>query len=140
MKMRLGFIAAVIITVAAALTFPHNPPPRFLTVKHIIDGDTLIAYPNRRVRLWGIDAPEAGTARGDLATKALAILIPPGTVLQCKRKHTDSHERDVMRCVTHTKNGQSVAIDIAQLMLDLHQACEWSHYSHGFYGSTRPCR
>ena len=53
--------------------------PETVTVKRIIDGDTLVVETPRslglRVRLWGIDAPEIGQAGGDASADALDKVI-----------------------------------------------------------------
>ncbi len=61
---------------------PPSPvrEPKACTVTKIVDGDTLDCQPLGRVRLIGMDTPEAAQKPfGTMATEALAKLVPVGT-------------------------------------------------------------
>ncbi len=67
-----------------------------------LDGDTLL-IDGRRVRLWGIDAPEMRSSWpwGAYARTALAALIGPGPVT-CRVVAKDRHHRPVAICSSVT--------------------------------------
>jgi hypothetical protein len=56
------------------------PAPAALSVTHVVDGDTLDLSNGERVRLVGIDAPEAGTCGAAEATARLGALVANKTV------------------------------------------------------------
>lgn len=100
---------------------------------HAIDGDTLRAG-NKRIRLWGIDAPElhqkcfkAGqeVACGQKAKASLIELVQSGE-MTCYSLSTDRYQREVSRC---TVNG----IDIGSQMVRNGWALDYTTYSKGFY-------
>lgn len=62
-------------TVTAAMSDSGNA-----YVKHVIDGDTVVLGDGSRVRLIGIDAPEAVEPCGPRATAALRDLVEGRTV------------------------------------------------------------
>ena len=65
-------------------------------VTRIVDGDTIDCDPFGRIRLIGMDTPEAGQEPfGDLATEALRERIPVGTVVELERdvEPTDRYDR-----------------------------------------------
>lgn len=109
--MPLGCLAALCLTGAIA-----------------IDGDTLrLDGPGKdlRLRLWGINAPEAGTPGGPEATDALARLVA-GRVLACDLKDVDRYGRPVVRCEAE---GRDIACDLVRTG----HATDWPRYSKGAY-------
>lgn len=56
---------------------PERPqkPQRTVLVVHVVDGDTLDLADGRRVRLAGIDTPEAGECGHDRASRVLSRLV-----------------------------------------------------------------
>lgn len=100
----------------------------------IIDGDTIEIH-GKRIRLWGIDAPEHDQlCRGDdslpyrcgaKAANALDQFIGPRTVA-CVPVDTDRYGRTVATC--------SVAgVDLAKWLVGHGHALDWPRYSKGKY-------
>jgi endonuclease YncB( thermonuclease family) len=97
-------------TVAAAdQTAAASAPPKVvvgtLTSAAVVDGDT-IELAGRRIRLFGIDAPETSqpcqigneaVACGLMAKNAL-IGFSSAATIRCDREDTDRYGRDVSRC------------------------------------------
>ena len=90
--------APVVIVETTSLTGTVSP-------EAVIDGDT-IRLQGKRVRLYGIDAPElsqpcqlkgADVACGSIAKNAL-IGFALGTKVRCEREDVDRYGRDVSRC------------------------------------------
>lgn len=84
----------------------------------IVDGDT-ITVEGHRVRLWGIDAPEAqqrcekmaaGYACGAEATKFLAALTSEKEV-SCRVKTVDRYQRSVAICAV---DGQDIGAEMVR--------------------------
>lgn len=113
----------------------------------VVDGDT-IAFGPRRVRLWGIDAPEmdqtcvparAGeTLPGGVQVKqdylcgvtartALVYMIEPSPV-RCEGKDIDRYGRTVAVCRRGT-------LELNREMVRLGWAIEYKRYSHGAYAA-----
>lgn len=97
----------------------------------VVDGDTLVVA-GKRVRLYGIDAPESaqmcGTmACGQAATAYLAnVLLPYGRAVVCEGKMTDRYGRTVATC--------SVSVfDLGAMMVQAGWAMEYTRYSDGRY-------
>lgn len=65
----------------------------------VVDGDTFYLL-DRRVRLWGVDAPERGQRCHREATLALHTLVKGATQrhLSCTKKATDRYGRSVEEC------------------------------------------
>lgn len=96
----------------------------------VIDGDTLRRPGAPNVRLWGIDAPELGEARGPAARDALRALVE-GRPLACDPLDVDRYGRDVARCFLPD------GTDIACAMVALGHARDWPRYSGGAYSTCR---
>lgn len=65
-------------------------------VVRVVDGDTVIVdLHNVRVRLYGMDAPEAEQDGGAAATDALRAMLRPGDVVEVSPKGGLSHGRMV---------------------------------------------
>lgn len=102
-------------TAAPASTTPAAvaPPPDTHVVQRVVDGDTLVIDTGERVRLLGIDACEASTPAGPVATDVLrnytddgpVVLVADGT-----RDHDDYGR--LLRRVT-TPSG----VDLGELMV-----------------------
>ncbi len=65
-------------------------------VTYVIDGDTFVAD-GRRIRIWGIDAPEKDEAYYQTSTLTLEGMID-GALLNCTLREKGKYRRDVMRC------------------------------------------
>lgn len=99
--------------VGAALSVGSGGAASLTGYAHVIDGDTL-SVGGMRVRLEGVDAPEAGqTCRrqngftwscGAMATAALRTLVG-GRQLNCKRKGFDRYGRTLATCFS---DGQDI--------------------------------
>ncbi|QEU08693.1 thermonuclease family protein [Paracoccus yeei] len=89
-----------------------------------IDGDTLrLDSPGKdlRLRLWGINAPEAKAPGGGGATRALTRIVADRT-LACDLKDVDRYGRPVVRCEAEGR-------DIACEMVRMGHATDWPLYS-----------
>jgi micrococcal nuclease len=81
----LAVLASPMVGLRAQTVLQGGPPapvrePQPCQVTRIVDGDTIECAPFGRVRLIGMDTPEAGQEPfGDMATEALTNLIPTGT-------------------------------------------------------------
>ncbi|MFN3960579.1 MAG: thermonuclease family protein [Parvularculaceae bacterium] len=117
--------------VAAVLPPPADEPTLHVhagAVRKVVDGNTFYLEGVRtRVRLWGVDAPEANEAGGAAATAALQSLVA-GRRLACEEMDRDRHARIVARC--RLDDGS----DLARLLLDLGLATEMTRFSGGYYG------
>lgn len=60
-----------------------------VTVKRIIDGDTIEASDGRKIRLWGFDTPENSQYGYWFAGMLLESFAPPGSALECTQKDMD---------------------------------------------------
>jgi endonuclease YncB( thermonuclease family) len=122
----LALILLVIATAAAA------------QAARVVDGDTLELVDAKRIRLWGIDAPEgAQTCQragrpwrcGDEATAALLALVN-GRELTCVERDIDQYGRIVATC---TVNGE----DIGAAMVRQGWALDFERYSNGAYAAEQ---
>lgn len=95
-----------------------------------VDGDTIRCEDGRRVRVWGIQAPERYEPAGPASTRAMGSLIT-GKTLQCERKGPDSYNRIVARCLVDGR-------DVAGEMVRQGRAVDWPRFSHGAYARVRP--
>lgn len=95
-----------------------------LEFQRVVDGDTIVAS-GRKIRLWGIDAPERGEALFEVSSKGLELFISDQS-LTCKFIELDRYQRDVMHCLVNGK-------DIGALMIKVGFAKDYSKYSGGFY-------
>ena len=98
-------------------------------VSKILDGDTFtLSGESRRIRVWGLDAPEWDQQGGSNATATLRSLIS-GKTLRCNVLDIDRYGRLVGQCVL--PDGR----DIAAEMIRSGAATEYCRYSRGFYGT-----
>jgi endonuclease YncB( thermonuclease family) len=96
-------------------------------VSGVIDGDTFrIAGLDRRIRVWGLDAPEQGRPGGSAATAALTRLIS-GQQLGCRQRDIDRYGRIVGQCFL--PDGR----DITALMIATGTAGEFCSFSGNYY-------
>ena len=98
-------------------------------VSKVLDGDTFtLSGESRRIRVWGLDAPEWNHQGGSTATSTLRSLIS-GKQLRCAVLDVDRYGRLVAQCLL--PNGR----DIAAEMIRSGTATEYCRYSSGYYGT-----
>jgi micrococcal nuclease len=98
-------------------------------VGKVLDGDTFtLRGESRRIRVWGLDAPEWDHSGGSMATSTLRNLIS-GNTLRCDFLDIDRYGRLVAQCIL--PDGR----DIAAEMIRSGVATEYCHFSRGFYGT-----
>jgi micrococcal nuclease len=98
-------------------------------VSKVIDGDTFtLSGQSRRIRIWGLDAPEWNHQGGSAATSTLRALIA-GKRLHCVIMDIDRYGRLVAQCLLPD------GLDIAEAMIRSGVATEYCRYSRGFYGT-----
>ncbi|MCL7466335.1 thermonuclease family protein [Phaeovulum sp. NW3] len=98
-------------------------------VSKILDGDTFtLSGTSRRIRVWGLDAPERNERGGSTATRTLRSLIS-GQTLDCRVRDMDRYGRIVGQCFL--PDGR----DIAAEMIRLGVATEYCRFSRGYYGT-----
>ena len=101
-------------TAAAPTTTPPPPPAPTFTVTEVIDGDTVEVNTGERVRLIGIDTPEAGT--GDCANTATARLAELAlnhsvTLVAGARDDTDRYARLLRYVDTDLDTGHQLIVE-----------------------------
>mgnify|MGYP003635593559 CR=1 FL=1 len=97
------------------------------TVSYVIDGDTLILRrQERRIRLWGVDAPEDGERGFHEARNRLAA-ISEGQRVTYQQQDVDRYGRIVAR--VFLRDGR----EINRLMIESGTAREYRRFSKGFY-------
>jgi len=79
-----------------------------------------------RIRVWGLDAPEAGTYGGSAATAAVSRLVA-GERLTCRKRDTDKYGRTVGQCFL------SDGRDITAAMIESGTATEYCRFSGNRY-------
>lgn len=98
-------------------------------VSKVLDGDTFtLKGEPRRIRIWGLEAPEWNDEGGSHATSTLRNLIS-GEYLRCAVVDVDRYGRLVAQCV------QSDGSDIGAAMIASGAATEYCKYSGGYYGT-----
>jgi len=98
-------------------------------VSKVQDGDTFtLSGTSRRIRIWGLDAPEWDEAGGSLATDTLRRLIA-GNTLDCLVRDVDRYGRIVGQCFL--PDGR----DIAAEMIRSGTATEYCRFSRDYYGT-----
>lgn len=108
----------------------------------VVDGDTLRDGDGRRVRIWGIDAPElkqtcleGGRVRfcGEEA-KGFLLGVVERNVVRCVVMYRDRYGRDVARCDFFLKEGGSGDVkDLGREMVWSGWALDYVRYSRGVY-------
>ncbi len=96
-----------------------------LKVERVIDGDTIVAD-GRKIRLWGINAPEKNEDYYQAAKLFLESLLKDGEV-SCKLIDIDKYQREVMHCF-------SQGDDLGSLLVQVGLAEDFKTYSSGYYG------
>lgn len=91
----------------------------------VTDGDKLV-IDERRVRLFGIDAPELKHPYGAEAKAAMEALCQ-GQMIQAQALSVDRYDRLVARCVL--PDGRDLAAELVKRDL----ALDWAKYSGGAY-------
>jgi micrococcal nuclease len=98
-------------------------------VSKVLDGDTFtLKGESRRIRIWGLDAPEWNHQGGAAATSTLRNLIS-GKQLRCAVLDVDRYGRLVAQCLLADER------DIAAEMIRSGAAAEFCRYSRGYYGT-----
>lgn len=127
------FLLVVLAIVAALVSEPEAQAQSSnaleAKVSKILDGDTFtLSGESRRIRVWGLDAPEWNHRGGSAATATLRRLIA-GKRLRCAVLDIDRYGRLVAQCFL--PDGR----DIAAEMIRSGAATEYCRYSRGFYGT-----
>lgn len=116
-------------SVSPAVADSNAPSVLEARVSKVLDGDTFtLSGHSRRVRVWGLDAPEWNRPGGSAATAAMRSLIA-GKILQCRVRDMDRNGRYVGQCFL--PDGR----DIAAEMIRIGVATEYCRYSRGYYGT-----
>ena len=98
-------------------------------VSKVLDGDTFtLSGESRRIRVWGLDAPEWNHQGGSTATSTLRSLIS-GKQLRCAVLDVDRYGRLVAQCLL--PNGR----DIAAEMIRSGAGTEYCRYSGDYSGT-----
>lgn len=123
-------IVAVLLVLAYFFLDPAKPlfPPDYQSghVKYAVDGDTLVLSNRRkRIRLWGVDAPELNEEGGQQSKVALARLVE-GKTIRFIEIEEDRYGRTVARVFV----GE---LEINRRMIESQHADEYCRYSKGFY-------
>lgn len=135
----LAFTACVIVIYLnkQPTAVPSIPPtlaaPDIVGNAKVADGDSLTIN-GKRIRLFGIDAPELAQrcldnnrksyTCGKSARSALAMLVAGGDI-SCRERDIDKYERIVASCIKHN-------VDIAEQMVKQGWALAYRHYSEGY--------
>lgn len=122
-------LAVSLILLGAPGARAEEAPVLDARVSKILDGDTFtLSGQSRRIRVWGLDAPEWNHQGGSAATATLRRLIS-GKQLRCAILDIDRYGRFVAQCFL--PDGR----DIAAEMIRSGAATEYCRYSRGFYGT-----
>lgn len=125
----LHVLVAIFLLLVAPQTRAEEAPVLVAKVSKILDGDTFtLSGESRRIRVWGLDAPEWNHPGGAAATATLRGMIS-GKRLRCAVLDIDRYGRLVAQCFL--PDGR----DIAAEMIRSGTATEYCRYSRGFYGS-----
>ena len=121
-----ALLASVPVSVTARL---HAEERLSARVSKITDGDTFtLSGTSRRIRIWGLDAPERDETGGSLATDVLRDLIS-GKELDCLVRDIDRYGRIVGQCFL--PDGR----DITAEMIRSGVATEYCRFSKNYYGT-----
>lgn len=123
-------IAALVCCAGIASTLAVEAQERIeARVSKITDGDTFtLSGTSRRLRVWGLDAPERDEPGGAAATEALRSLIA-GQTLICDVRDLDRYDRIVGQCFL--PDGRDITFE----MIRAGVATEYCRYSRGYYGT-----
>lgn len=131
---RRALLLVIILAIVAALVSEPEAQAQSSNalearVSKVLDGDTFtLSGESRRIRVWGLDAPEWNHRGGQAATATLRGLIS-GKRLSCTVLEIDRYGRLVAQCFL--PDGR----DIAAEMIRSGAATEYCRYSRGFYGT-----
>ncbi len=121
-----ALLASVLVSVPARLYGEERLSAR---VSKITDGDTFtLSGTSRRIRIWGLDAPERDETGGSLATDVLRDMIS-GKELDCLVRDIDRYGRIVGQCFL--PDGR----DITAEMIQSGVATEYCRFSKDYYGT-----
>jgi endonuclease YncB( thermonuclease family) len=123
----------VVLTVAVAVSTPSAQAQQAGAISSrvgkVLDGDTFtLRGESRRIRVWGLDAPEWDESGGSTATSTLRNLIS-GNTLRCDVLDIDRYGRLVAQCFL--PDGRDIAVE----MIRSGAATEYCRFSRGFYGT-----
>lgn len=125
----LSAFAVVFLLMTASAATAQGSPTIEAKVSKVLDGDTFtLSGESRRIRVWGLDAPEWDHRGGSAATATLRGLIS-GKRLTCAILDVDRYGRLVGQCFL--PDGR----DIAAEMIRSGAATEYCRYSRGYYGT-----
>lgn len=136
----INLVAYVIAARAEGVTIAGGPA-------RIVDGDTL-ALRGVRIRLWGIDAPEAGQtcerdggpyACGAASTRALEAMAG-GRDLLCLWRDSDRHRRLVAECWTLDAAGKREGETINERLVREGWAVAFVRYATAYIEHEREAR
>ena len=127
---RCMLFAALLASVPVSVPAPLHAEERLSArVSKITDGDTFtLSGTSRRIRIWGLDAPEKDETGGSLATDVLRDLIS-GKELDCLVRDIDRYGRIVGQCFL--PDGR----DITAEMIRSGVATEYCRFSKDYYGT-----
>lgn len=127
--LRVAAIGIGLLMLASGTVRAEEAPILEARVSKVVDGDTFtLKGESRRIRVWGLDAPEWNHQGGSAATSTLRGLIS-GKQLRCAVLDVDRYGRLVAQCLL--PNGS----DIAAEMIRSGAATEYCRYSGGYYGT-----
>jgi micrococcal nuclease len=122
-------LAAALLLLFCSAALAENTAVLVARVSKVLDGDTFtLSGEPRRIRVWGLDAPEWNHRGGSTATASLRGLIS-GKRLRCAVLDMDRYGRLVAQCFL--ADGR----DIAAEMIRSGSATEFCRYSRGYYGT-----
>lgn len=132
---RVAFLLVALAIAAAVIGQPDAQAQQSgaleARVSKVLDGDTFtLSGESRRIRVWGLDAPEWDQPGGSAATATLRSLIS-GKTLHCAIRDVDRYGRLVGQCFL--LDGR----DIAAEMIRSGAATEYCRFSRGYYGTCR---
>lgn len=114
----------ILILVFSLFIFIMSNNKEDIFVDYVIDGDTFISE-DRKIRIWGIDAPEKKEKGFDASTDYMNKLIL-NKILSCVEIDIDKYKRSVMRCYLGKE-------DIARLFVSKGFSRDYEYYSEGYY-------
>ena len=127
--MSLATLAASLLMILSLAAGAQTSGTFTARVSKVIDGDTFtLSGESRRLRVWGLDAPEWNHPGGSAATARMRQLIV-GKTLTCAIVDIDRYGRLVVQCIL--PDGR----DIAEEMIRSGIATEYCRYSRGYYGT-----